>query len=26
VLVEKWEGELQQDIKKLIAYSAYKLP
>jgi glutamate--cysteine ligase len=26
LLVEKWEGELQQDIKKLIAYSAYKLP
>jgi glutamate--cysteine ligase len=26
VLVEKWEGELQQEIKKLIAYSAYKLP
>ena len=26
VLLEKWEGELQQDIKKLIAYSAYKLP
>jgi glutamate--cysteine ligase len=26
VLVEKWEGELHQDIKKLIAYSAYKLP
>ena len=26
VLVEKWEGELQQDIKKLIGYSAYKLP
>jgi glutamate--cysteine ligase len=25
VLVEKWEGELHQDIKKLIAYSAYKL-
>jgi len=26
VLLEKWEGELRQDIKKLIAYSAYKLP
>lgn len=26
VLVEKWEGELQHDIKRLIAYSAYKLP
>jgi len=26
VLLEKWEGELHQDIKKLIAYSAYKLP
>jgi glutamate--cysteine ligase len=26
ILVEKWEGELHQDIKKLIAYSAYKLP
>jgi glutamate--cysteine ligase len=26
VLIEKWEGELQQDIKKLIAYTAYKLP
>ena len=25
VLVEKWQGELDQDIKKLIAYSAYKL-
>ncbi len=25
VLIEKWEGELQRDIKKLIAYSAYKL-
>jgi glutamate--cysteine ligase len=25
LLVEKWEGELAQDIKKLIAYSAYKL-
>ena len=26
ILVEKWEGELRQDIKNLIAYSAYKLP
>jgi len=26
LLIEKWEGELHQDIKKLIAYSAYKLP
>jgi len=26
VLIEKWEGELQRDIKKLISYSAYKLP
>ncbi len=26
VLIEKWEGELQHDIKKLISYSAYKLP
>jgi glutamate--cysteine ligase len=26
VLLEKWEGELQHDIKRLIAYSAYKLP
>ena len=26
ILVEKWEGELRQDVKKLIAYSAYKLP
>lgn len=26
LLVEKWEGELQRDIKKLIEYSAYKLP
>ncbi len=25
-LIEKWEGELHHDIKKLIAYSAYKLP
>ena len=26
VLLEKWEGELHHDIKRLIAYSAYKLP
>jgi glutamate--cysteine ligase len=26
VLIEKWEGELEHDIKKLIAYTAYKLP
>ena len=26
ILVEKWQGELGQDIKRLIAYSAYKLP
>jgi glutamate--cysteine ligase len=26
ILLEKWEGELRHDIKKLIAYSAYKLP
>lgn len=26
ILVEKWQGELHQDIKRLIAYSAYKLP
>jgi glutamate--cysteine ligase len=26
ILVEKWEGELHHDIKKLVAYSAYKLP
>jgi glutamate--cysteine ligase len=26
LLVEKWEGELAHDVKKLIAYSAYKLP
>jgi glutamate--cysteine ligase len=26
LLVEKWEDELHQDIKNLIAYSAYKLP
>ena len=25
-LVEKWQGELERDIKKLIEYSAYKLP
>jgi len=26
ILVEKWQGELRQDVKNLIAYSAYKLP
>ncbi len=26
LLMEKWEGEFQHDIKKLIDYSAYKLP
>jgi len=26
ILLEKWEGELRHDIKRLIAYSAYKLP
>lgn len=26
ILVEKWQGELEQDIRKLIDYSAYKLP
>ncbi|MBM4262949.1 MAG: glutamate--cysteine ligase [Deltaproteobacteria bacterium] len=26
LLIEKWEGELKQDVRKLIAYSAYKLP
>ncbi|TAJ86628.1 glutamate--cysteine ligase [bacterium] len=26
ILMEKWEGELKHDIKKLIEYSAYKLP
>jgi len=26
LLIEKWQGELDQDIKKLIAYSAYQLP
>jgi glutamate--cysteine ligase len=26
LLIEKWEGELAYDVKKLIAYSAYKLP
>ena len=26
LLLEKWEGELHHDIKRLIAYSAYKLP
>ena len=26
LLIEKWQGELDQDIRKLIAYSAYQLP
>ena len=26
ILLEKWEGELRHDIRRLIAYSAYKLP
>jgi glutamate--cysteine ligase len=26
VLLEKWEGELHHDIRRLIAYAAYKLP
>lgn len=26
VLIEKWQGELRQDIKRLIEYSAYRLP
>jgi glutamate--cysteine ligase len=26
LLLEKWAGELHQDIKRLIAYTAYKLP
>jgi len=26
ILLEKWQGELERDIQKLIAYSAYKLP
>jgi glutamate--cysteine ligase len=26
LLIEKWQGEWQQDIKKLISYSAYRLP
>ena len=26
LVIEKWQGELDQDIKKLIAYTAYKLP
>jgi len=26
LVLEKWEGELQHDIKKLIDYSAYRLP
>jgi glutamate--cysteine ligase len=26
ILIEKWQGELAQDVEKLITYSAYKLP
>jgi glutamate--cysteine ligase len=26
ILLEKWEGELRHDIRRLIGYSAYKLP
>jgi len=26
LIVEKWEGELDHDVHKLIDYSAYKLP
>jgi glutamate--cysteine ligase len=26
ILIEKWQGEWHQDIKKLVAYSAYRLP
>ena len=26
LLIEKWHGELHQDVRKLIAYSAYQLP
>lgn len=26
ILLQKWEGELKHDVKKLIEYSAYKLP
>jgi glutamate--cysteine ligase len=26
LVLEKWEGELHHDIKKLIDYSAYRLP
>lgn len=26
LLIEKWQGELHQDVRKLIAYSAYQLP
>ena len=26
LVIEKWQGELHQDIRKLIAYSAYQLP
>jgi hypothetical protein len=25
-VLEKWEGELHHDVKKLIDYSAYRLP
>jgi glutamate--cysteine ligase len=25
-LIEKWEGELERDVQKLISYTAYKLP
>lgn len=26
LLIEKWEGELKQDVRKLVAYTSYKLP
>ncbi|HXG50082.1 MAG TPA: glutamate--cysteine ligase [candidate division Zixibacteria bacterium] len=26
LVIEKWQGELEQDIRKLISYSAYRLP
>jgi glutamate--cysteine ligase len=26
ILLEKWEGELHHDIRRLIAYTTYKLP
>jgi len=26
LVLEKWEGELHHDVKKLIEYSAYRLP